>query len=113
MTRQNCKRHLRVSLLLTLFIVGLALPCWAEGVKEPTYPPYCWVQPPGTDLWYPCDSGDAKLADCVHLMELAMKALDGSALGPSLQEDKVFKLWERAKNSCWSDLKDLQPQHYH
>ena len=95
------------------------------GVKEPTYPPYCWVQPPGGVLWYPCDSEDAKLADCVNLMELAMKAVDPYVPSiallkamPILDEGKekggqILKLWDRAKNSCWSDLKDARPQHYH
>jgi hypothetical protein len=49
-------------------------------------------------------------------MEQAMKAVDPYLDNMSLPEDKrarVLKLWDRAKNSCWSDLKDLQPQHYH
>lgn len=86
------------------------------GVKEPTYPPYCWNQPSGSDLWYPCDSETLKLANCVYIMELAMKEVDpylDSMSLPEARREPILKQWDRAKQSCWSDLKDLQPQHYH
>mgnify|MGYP001610667336 CR=1 FL=1 len=86
------------------------------GVEEPTYPPYCWNQPSGSALWYPCGSETLKLANCVYLMELAMKDVDpylDSMSLPEVKRETVLKLWDRAKNSCWSDLKNLQPQHYH
>ena len=102
-----------LAVVVVLSITLQSLVTYAGGLVEPTYPPYCWVQPPDGTLWYPCDDPEVKLLECLNLMELAMKALDGSALGPSLQEDKVFKLWERAKQTCWSDLKDTQPKHYH
>lgn len=29
-------------------------PCTLQGgVEEPTYPPYAWVSPHGSKLWYP------------------------------------------------------------
>lgn len=99
---------------------------WAHGIKDPDMagPPYCYVQPPGGEFWYACNSEEAKLIDCLKLMETAMKALDPFV--PSLAEMnahpilsdpekglRALKVWDRAKNQCWSDLKDLQPQHYH
>lgn len=27
---------------------------WSKGRLEPVEPPYCWVQAPKSDLWYPC-----------------------------------------------------------
>jgi hypothetical protein len=97
----------------------------AHGLVEPVYPPHCWVQPPGSTLWYECDSDGAKAADCLALMETAMKALDPFV--PSLAEMnahpilsapeqglRALKVWDRAKNSCWSDLKDRpENKHYH
>lgn len=107
--------------LAKVIIVGLAFTVmavlsWAAGQKEPTYPPYCWAQPPQSDLWYPCDSQELKDANCLNLMETAMKAVDPYLDMMTLPEDtreRVLKLWGRAKNECWSDLKNLQPQHYH
>jgi hypothetical protein len=58
-------------------------------------------------------------------MELAMKAVDPYVPSvellkamPILSEGPekaghILKTWDRAKNACWSDLRDLQPQHYH
>lgn len=103
-------------LVVLASLVAFVLVTKAEGLKEPVYPPYCYVQPPDSDLWYPCDSPEAKMADCNKLMETAMRAVDPYLDNMSLPEnprDKVLKVWDRAKNSCWSDLKDLQPQHYH
>jgi hypothetical protein len=112
-----------------LWCLGLTLvmaaPLWAEGLKEPVYPPYCWVQPPGSELWYQCDSEEAKDKACLNLMEQAMKAVNPyvpsveflKAL-PILQEDRatagrILRLWDRAKNSCWPELRDALPQHFH
>ena len=105
-------------LLLSFFLVLFTTPTWAHGLKEPVYPPYCYVQPPGSELWYECGSEEAQMIDCLKLMELAMKAIDPYIKDFTLldNEEKVrrdLKLWDRAKNSCWSDLKNLQPQHYH
>lgn len=111
-----------MKLLLSFLILFLGLVSYDagahQGVKEPVYPPYCWVQPNGQELWYPCGSDEAKQADCLALMETAMKAVD-----PFVQDtDKtraveealpIKKVWDRAKNQCWSDLKDRQPQQYH
>ena len=37
------------------------------GVLEPTYPPYCWVQPPNSELWYPCgQKSDEELGQHGH-----------------------------------------------
>ena len=116
---------------LVVLMCGLLAGCHAPveyiygGVKEPIYPPMCWAQPPTSQLWYPCGSEELRVADCVQLMELAMKAVDPYVptveqlkAMPILQEEatkgtKIVKLWDRAKNSCWSDLKDAQPKHYH
>lgn len=118
---------MRIALFLG-FLFGLILiaaTSWPHGLKEPTYPPYCWVQPPGSKLWYECGSEEAQMIDCLKLMESAMKAVDPYVPSveelkamPILQEERkkathILKLWDRAKNFCWSDLKDLQPQHYH
>jgi len=102
--------------MLILSIVLYTTISYAEGLKEPVYPPYCWVQPPDSELWYPCNSEESKDVNCLHLMETAMKAVDPYIDSMSLPEDireRILKLWDRAKNSCWSDLKDEQPQHYH
>lgn len=110
-----------MKLFLSLLIVfcggGWSL-AMAHGVKEPVYPPYCWVQPTGSILWYECGSEEALMVDCLKLMESAMKGVDPFVTDPSLtstQEEtvRIKKVWERAKTSCWSDLKDKQTQHYH
>jgi hypothetical protein len=107
----------RNGLVGAVLVLLAAAPVWAGGVKEPNMDSqFCWVQPPGSALWYPCDSEEAKIADCLNLMELAMKAVDPYLDNMSLPEkerERVLKRWERAKNSCWSDLKDKQIQHYH
>lgn len=36
-------------IILTILIL-LPVSVIAHGLKEPVYPPYCWVQPPGSDL---------------------------------------------------------------
>jgi hypothetical protein len=120
---------LRISLIFT--VISLWFPPFSradlypvEGLKDPVYPPYCWVQPPGSELWYPCDSPEAADVNCLHLMELAMKALDPFV--PSLEHanmlpilddpdryQSLLKLWTRVKETCWSDLKDAQPKHFH
>lgn len=91
------------------------------GQKEPIYPPYCWLQPTGASLWYPCGSEEALDKACLNLMELAMKAFEedlnashpiDSKLSDRVQESTI-KLWNRAKATCWSDLKDSQEKHYH
>lgn len=108
------KRKLVIGIaVIAALLWGLAGYVYAHGLSEPVYPPYCWVQAPGNTLWYPCDAPEVKIEECRNLMELAMKSVDGSALGPNLQEDKVVKLWERAKQTCWSEFKDIQPKHYH
>jgi len=90
-----------------------------HGLKEPVYPPYCWVQPPGSDLWYECNSDGAKLAECANLMELAMKGVDPFIQDPSRkttkeEELRIKKVWERAKNTCWTELRNApENQHYH
>jgi hypothetical protein len=94
--------------LLILTVLLLVTHAHAAGLKEPVYPPYCWVQPTGQDLWYTCDSEEAKDKACLNLMESAMKAREQEPITEQTQ-----KLWDRAKNFCWSDLKDKQPQHYH
>jgi hypothetical protein len=112
--------------LLCLALLLTASVAMAHGLKEPDYNETpCWVSPPGGDLWYPCDSNGAKQAACLNLMEQAMRAVDPyvpsvemlKAL-PILQEDRatagrILKQWDRAKNECWPELRDRQPQHYH
>lgn len=117
---KNILQVVVVCMMLTL-VASLG---FAHGLKEPEHPPDCWLQPSGSDLWYPCDSEELKMVECLNLMELAMKALDPFV--PSLAEmnahpilnDKerglrALKAWDRAKKSCWSDLKDLQSKHRH
>jgi hypothetical protein len=98
-----------------VLICSLLLGCTSTAPLLPTNED-CMVQPTGSTKWYPCGSEEAKVVNCVNLMELAMKEVDPYLNSMSLPEDKqvrVLKLWDRAKNSCWSDLKGLQPQHYH
>ena len=73
----------------------------------------CWVQPANSELWYPCDAEAVKDKECLNLMELAMKSVEEDILGGNKPTDKTVKLWQRAKHTCWSDLKDLQEKHYH
>lgn len=106
--QQFYKRALIAGTVLSLLFPYLS---FAEGLKEPVYPPYCWVQIQNSDLWYPCDSKEAQDANCLLLMETAMTAVDQD--NHWRDNSKTMKLWERAKNTCWSTLKDNQPQHYH
>jgi hypothetical protein len=116
-------RTLGVCLFLVLSACGINDAHANSGVLEPVYPPYCWAQPAGSTLWYPCDSQELKDANCLSLMETAMKEIDPyvtalsagdlSLLDGTERMTKTLKVWDRAKNGCWSDLKDLQPQHYH
>jgi len=100
-----------------LLILGfLVLAACAAPVSQDNTTEACMVQPTGSTKWYPCGSEESKAANCLNLMELAMKSVDPYLDSMSLPEetrDRTMKLWDRAKNSCWSDLKDLQPQHYH
>lgn len=75
----------------------------------------CLVQPSGSTTWYACGSDEAKAADCLNLMETAMKALDPYLDAPLPRDirEKTLKVWERAKNNCWKELRDLQIQHSH
>lgn len=36
------------------------------GYKETFEPPYCWVQPYGSDLWYPCGMAPGQEKDIPH-----------------------------------------------
>ncbi len=112
--------------LLCLAFLLLASSALAHGTKDPNYDESpCWVQPPGDELWYPCDSEGAKQSACRNLMEQAMRAVDPYVPSvemlkamPILQEDRkkagyILKIWDRAKNECWPELRDAQPQHYH
>lgn len=83
------------------------------GRVDPVYPPYCWIQPPGNPLWYPCNAETVKDKECLNLMELAMKAVEGDIKDGNKPKDSTVHLWNRAKSTCWSDLKDLQEKHYH
>lgn len=102
-------------LLILLFLLLPPTSSMAVGLKEPVYPPYCWVQPPNNELWYPCDSKEGQDANCLQLMELAMRAIDGhlNNVTDDKELSKSMKLWERAKTTCWPELRDTQPQHYH
>lgn len=112
------------TILLVLGVLGISglssctprpisTPVLSIGQSEPIYPPYCWVQPSGSDLWYPCGSEAVKDKECLNLMELAMKAVEADIKDGNTPKDSTVKLWNRAKQTCWSDLKDLQEKHYH
>jgi len=113
-----------IALGLILCGTGHAAVYPVDGLKEPVYPPYCWVQLPNSELWYPCDSKEVREQNCLRLMERAMKAIDPFV--PSLehanmlpimddpeQYQNLLKLWNRVKQECWSELKDAPSQHYH
>ena len=99
--------------MLTLAVCGINDAHAHQGLKEPVYPPYCWVQPANQELWYPCATEEAKAANCLSLMETAMKAVDSTITSQEPVTTQALKVWDRTKNECWSDLKDNQPQHYH
>lgn len=111
-------------LMITAFLVfGFAGTTYAGGgQKEPTYPPYCWAQPAGSELWFPCGSEEAKIAHCANLMETAMIAIDpyvayfsGEGELPTQDTVPVLKQWNRIKHECWKEFESerLQGSHLH
>lgn len=118
---------MRAFIIAACLLLGIAGTSYAAGgQKEPTYPPYCWQQPAGSELWYPCGAEEAKVAHCANLMETAMHKID-----PYLQfletgipkftpeekdkYDRALYTWNRIKHECWKDYEEerLQPQHIH
>jgi hypothetical protein len=108
---------LLIALIILAGIWGGAI--YAHGLKEPVYPPYCWVQPTGSELWYTCDSEEANMAQCLNLMEAAMKNVDPFVQDPNKsttaeETTRIKKQWERTKLECWSELKNKpENKHYH
>ena len=69
----------------------------------------CMVQPPNSPKWYPCNSQEAQDANCLHLLEKAMKAADPYLLPSATAKlsDNIAdqKLWARVKALCWEEYK--------
>ena len=112
--------------MFVLVGVGIASVSYAGGQKEPTYPPYCWQQPTGSELWYPCGDEGAKVAHCATLMETAMVKIDpylqfvepGITNFPPEEKDKFTKAlyaWNRIKHECWKEYEQerLEGSHIH
>ena len=98
-----------------ILMFGLFLPtlAFADGLKEPVYPPYCWIQPTGSTLWYPCGSEEAFNANCVQRMEFAMHQADQFVTSGSKIPDAVLKSWTRAKHDCWKEYEQERLHHIH
>jgi hypothetical protein len=98
--------------LLMLFLLTPFAPLvYAEGLKEPVYPPYCWAQPAHSDLWYPCGSEEAFNANCVQRMDFAMHKVD-PYLGKEVPE-AILKSWDRVKHDCWKEYAEERSTHLH
>lgn len=115
------------SFIITVFLLlGIAGVAFAAGQQEPSYPPYCWQQPAGQTLWFPCGSDDAKVTHCANLMETAMIKVDpylklietgSSKLSPAKKEElkRALYTWNRIKHECWKEFEAerLEGQHLH
>lgn len=118
-------KTLILTLSLLLCAVGIS---YAQGQKEPTYPPYCWVQPGGdeNELWYPCGTNEVKVLHCNKLMDIAMHGVDPylqfleSGLPTFTPEEKdkytrALYAWNRIKHECWKEYEEerLDGMHIH
>lgn len=118
---------MKALIIAALLLLGISGTAYAGGQKEPTYPPYCWQQPAGSDLWYPCGSDDVKQFYCLNLLETAMQNVDPflKYLETGLPEHftpedramvkRALYSWHRIKHECWKEFESerQQSQHYH
>lgn len=94
-------------LIASLLLVDISWAALQEGT--PIEESECMVQPANSDEWYPCNSKAAQDANCLFLLEKAMKVADPYLLATS--KEKLFenvadqKLWGRVKSLCWSEYK--------
>lgn len=77
----------------------------------------CWVQPPKSDLWYPCQSESVKDKECLNLYETLMQAVEhqdqiqAGQLEPDTSPTDVAKLWERTKETCFVEKRRVAIPH--
>lgn len=108
---EDCMKGLLLIIVLLLCFTPSGVQ--ADGVKDPVYPPYCWISPTGSNLWYVCGSEEAFNANCVQRMEFAMHQVDQVIISGTKPTKEIIDAWNRAKHDCWKDFEQERASHAH